>query len=282
MIELDACINQVKQLPPSPELLPKLLDLLGQPNIDGDAIVRLITYDPALTVNVVRLCNSASLGSATPVVKLDEAVVRLGFDQIYRMVAAVSVAKTLRPKRENRSGSEIGLWKHSVASAVAAKLIAQDLGDDPNLVFTATLLHDIGKVILAEAFNDGYAKLVEEVEQNQYSLLESEKRTFGVQHAEIGGRLLARWKFPLNLATGVCFHHHPASARPYERMASYLYLGNLIGHLLGYGCERQALNLVGRADALEILKLDAGGLPRYMLGAQAEFKNVQSLFQIGA
>jgi putative nucleotidyltransferase with HDIG domain len=279
MVELDDCINRVHELPPAPELLPELLRLLSQPNVDNAEIVGLMTYDPALTAKVLQLCNSASFAPATPVVSLSEAVVRLGFEQVYRLVAVVSIAQTLRLKREPRP-HEIGLWRHSVAAAIAARLIAQELGDDRNLVFTAALLHDIGKLILAEAFGDTYAKLVQEVEQNQYWLLETEKRVLGVEHAEVGARLLARWRFPISLATAVCFHHYPESAAPYERLAAYLQLGDLIAYLLGYGCGEQALVLRGRDQALRILRLKADSFPTLMLRAQSEFNAVEALFQI--
>jgi putative nucleotidyltransferase with HDIG domain len=280
MVELDECINRVKVLPPAPELLPELLRLLSQPNVDNGQIVRLMSYDPALTAKVLQLCNSASIGSASPVVNLNEAVVRLGFEQVYRLVAVVSISQTLRVRKDPHAAQENGIWKHSVATAVASKLIAQELDEDRNVAFTAALLHDIGKLILAEAFGDTYSKLVQEVESNQYSLLETEKRVLGVEHAEIGGRLLARWKFPINIATPVCFHHSPSSAAPYQRLAAQLHLGNLIAYLLGFGCGHQALALRGRDQALQILGLKGEALASLMLRTQSEITTVQNLFQI--
>ena len=277
MIELDAYIDRVKKLPPAPQLLPELLNLLNQPDIDSERIVRLVTYDPSLTANVLQLCNSASMGSSSPVVHLDEAVVRLGFEQVYRLVAATVGARTLR----RQSGDSSQLWKHSVTTAVAAQLMARDLGDDSNLIFTAALLHDIGKIILSDGMEEIYSKLVKEVEQNHFSLIEAEKRVLGVQHSEIGGRLMARWKFPLNLVTAVWFHHYPAAARPYERTAAYIYLGNLIAHLVGYGSGYQALGIEARAEALSILKLDGNSLPRYMNATFEEFASIQNFFKAG-
>lgn len=277
MMELDAYIDRVKKLPPAPQLLPELLHLLNQPDIDSDRIVRLITYDPSLTASVLQLCNSASLGSASPVVHLDEAVVRLGFDQVYRLVAATVGARTL--KRHNDEANL--LWRHSVTAAVAAQIMARELGDDPNLVFTAALLHDIGKIILSDGMEETYSKLVQEVEVNHYSLIEAEKRVLGVEHSEIGGRLMARWKFPLNLVTAVWFHHYPAAAKPYERSAAYIYLGNLIAHLVGFGSGYQAIGVQARAEALSILKLNGDSLPKYMKATYEEFEVIHSFFKAG-
>lgn len=279
MVELDAYISRVKQLPTAPELLPELINLLGQPNVDSSRVVRLITYDPALTANVLQLCNNSVFASATPVVHLDEAVVRLGFEQIYRLVAAILGARALTAKQKMVNMDPNQLWRHSVTTAVAAQLIARDNDDDPNLIFTAGLLHDIGKIIISQGSEEAYSKLIEEVEMNQYSLLEAEKRVLGVEHSEIGGRLMARWKFPLKLVSAVWFHHHPAAAQPHQRLAAYVYLGNLIAYLLGYGYGHQALALRGRSEALDILKLDPDSLPRYMMETYAEFSAIQRLCQ---
>ena len=281
MVELDNYINQVKKLPPAPHLLPELLSLLNQPNVDSGRIVQLITYDPSLTASVLQLCNSAALASATPVASLEEAVVRLGFEQVYRLVAAALGARTLDHEPNASGGGGSQLWKHSVATAVAAQTIARDLGDDPNLVFTAALLHDIGKIILSDGLGETYSKLIAEVETNQYSLLEAEKRVLGAQHSEIGGRLLARWRFPLHLVSAVWFHHHPAAAQPHQRLAAFVYLGNLMAYLIGYGYGHHALTLRGRDEALSILKLNGDALPRYMLATYAEVAAIQGLFRTG-
>ena len=100
----------------------------------------------------------------------------------------------------------------------------------------------------------------------------------GVQHAEIGGRLLARWKFPANLVSAVWFHHQPSAAKPFEKLASFVYLGNMIAHFLGFGFGHQAFALRGRADALEILEFTSDDLARYMIKTLEKFAEVQKLF----
>jgi putative nucleotidyltransferase with HDIG domain len=174
------------------------------------------------------------------------------------------------------------LWKHSVTTAVAAQLIASKVGDDQNVAFTAGLLHDIGKVILSNALEHTYAKLVEETEINQTALLETEKKLLGVHHAEIGGRLLARWKFPAPLVAAVWFHHLPRGAKPHDRLASCVYLADLISHFLGHGYGHQAFALRGRAEALEILELKPEDLPFLMIQTVENFHTVEALFQVGA
>jgi putative nucleotidyltransferase with HDIG domain len=158
--------------------------------------------------------------------------------------------------------------------------MAGDQGDDENIVFTAALLHDIGKIVLSEALEQVYGKLVEETQDEQHSLLEAEKNLLGVHHAEIGGRLLSRWKFPPSLVSAVWFHHNPAGAKPHDRLASYVYLGNMVAYFIGHGYGHQAFALRGRAEALEILGLASESLPKYMIRTLESYDAVQALFKI--
>jgi putative nucleotidyltransferase with HDIG domain len=278
MQELDDYINKVKHLPPAPVVLPQLLPLLNQPDIDCSRVAEVITYDQSLTAAVIQTCNSAYFAGRSPVEDIQEAIQRLGFREVYQIVLAVSGARVLGPAQKGYGIAEGELWRHAVCTAVAAQLMAEDKGENTSVVFTAALMHDVGKLVLAGALESIYAKVVEETELNQYSLLETEKKLLGVQHAEVGGRLLARWKFPANLVSAVWFHHQPEAAKPHERLASYVYLGNMIAHFMGYGFGHQAFALRGRAEALEILGLTADDLARYMMKTLEKFEEVQKLF----
>ncbi len=275
-------IDSAKNLPPAPGVLPKLLVLLHQPDIDSGKVIDLVSYDPSLTASVLRLCNSAYFGAAKPADDLHEAIMRIGFNQAYQITAAACGARALTPPQKGY-GIETGeLWKHSVATAEAAQLMAKDLGEDENVVFTAALLHDIGKIVLAQSLEDSYARIIEETETHQYTLLETEKKLLGAHHGEVGGTLLARWKFPGNLVAAVWFHHQPSAAKPYERLASFVYLGNLIAHFMGHGYGHQAFALRGRAEALDLLGLSPDSLPRYMIKTFEQLNAVESLFHVNA
>src|SRR3974390_1262073 len=93
MRAVDDYINKVSSLPPVPKVVLELMHLLQRPNVDSGRVVKLISLEPSLTANVLRLCNSAWLAVATPTTDLQEAVTRLGFQQIYQLVAAASGAR---------------------------------------------------------------------------------------------------------------------------------------------------------------------------------------------
>lgn len=274
---LDACIDRVTTLPPAPVIVPQLLHVLNQPDVDSSHVVELIACDPALTAAVLRLCNSAFFASVTPATDLSEAIIRIGFERVYEFVVAILGSRSMRPPQKGYGIDEGELWQHSVATALAARCMARVHGADENLVFTAAILHDIGKIVLAQALEQNYGKLIAEIQINQASLLESEATILGVQHAEIGGRLLARWNFPDELVSAVWHHHDPAAAVGHERLASFVYLGNMIAHFMGFGYGHQALALRGRAEALSFVGMQPQELPHYMIETFSQFHEMQVL-----
>jgi putative nucleotidyltransferase with HDIG domain len=265
MQTVDDYIKSVTTLPPAPRVLTKLLELLAEPDAEPSQVVELVTYDPALTGKVLQRCNSAAGGLAEPVCNLDEAVMRVGFNEIYRFVAEV-VGKGALGEAQPGYGISAGeLWEHSVVSAMGARAIAAKLQEDQNVAFTAALLHDIGKLVLSSYLNQTGSVAIEENVNSGHAFLEAEKTLLGVDHAEVGGRLLEHWSFPAGFSNAIRFHHDPLKARPDERLASLVYLGDLIAHFLGYSYGFQTHAVRGRTDALDILGLNAQDVEGFIL-----------------
>lgn len=280
MTRLDEYLNGLRQLPPAPRVIPELLALLREDDVDSARVVAVIGYDPGLTASVLQLCNSAYFGLATPASDLGEAVTRLGFNPIFRMVVSVVGARTLNPEQKGYGIGKGELWKHSLASAVAAQLVARKVGESESLVYTAALLHDIGKIALNTALERVYGKVIEETERNRLSLIDSEKALLGMQHAEIGARLLSRWHFPESLVEAVGQHHSPEAADAHRRLAALVYVGNMLSHFMGYGCGDLPFALHGRAEALDILELKPDALPHFMIETFEKIAMIDSLFRV--
>jgi len=280
MQAIDDYINNVRSLPPAPRVVPELIRLLNQPDVDSSKIVTIVSYDPSLTANVLRVCNSAFYAAATPISDLQEAVTRLGFQQVYKLVTASTGARMLSPPQFGYGLESGELWKHSVAAAVAAQLIARKVGEDENLAFTATLLHDIGKIVLSGSMDGAYTKIIKETENSAQSLLDAEKKILGVNHAEVGGRLLNRWNFPANITTAVACHHAPKSAGSHQRLAAQVYLGNMISYFMGHGYGHVPFAIRGRGEVLAVLNLEPESIPQFMLEAFDQMHIVEALFAI--
>jgi putative nucleotidyltransferase with HDIG domain len=215
-------------------LLVELLGLFKEPDRDVDRVVELVSLDPSITAELLRRCNSAFLSGAEPASDMFEAVSRLGFYEVYTVVAAMfgASAKAI----PGAAGAvDVGqLWRHSVTTAVAASVVAEEIGDPTSPAFTAGLLHDIGKLIFASVERAKYGEWLEAVKSRADSIVAAERGAYGTDHAEIGGRLMARWNLPPEVASAIQFHHTPTvdAANPFQRSAATICLGNWIAHHL--------------------------------------------------
>lgn len=145
---LDDYIHRAHHLVPAPAVLPQLLPLLNQPDVDTSRVVELISYSQTVTANVLRICNSAFYSRGTPIDSLAMAVTRIGFRQIYEIVVSVISAATLARPQKGYGVEGNEMWCHSVTSAIAAQIIAREAQLDEQVVFTAAILHDVGKIVL--------------------------------------------------------------------------------------------------------------------------------------
>jgi len=280
MYTLDDYINRAHYLVPAPQILPQLLPLLNQPNIDTSRVVDLISYDQSLTANVLRVCNSAYFSRGTAIDNLQHAVTRIGFRQLYDIVVAIISSVALARPQKGYCVEANELWDHSVTTAVAAQLLAKDVHLDQQVVFTAALLHDVGKIVLSPALEEHRDEVIRETERSGLSALELEMKLLGVNHAEVGGRLLERWKLPDTLIATVRFHHQPGNADNETRLAACVYLGNFEAYFMGHGYGYHALDLKARDEALKILGVSPERLPQYMNECLETLTRVKALYNL--
>lgn len=279
MQALDKFINEVKTLPPAQPVLSELIVALNEDDTPAARVVDLIAVDPALTAKVLQRCNAAAFGLNHPVVDLPEGVTQLGFDTIFRLVTVVIGEGLLNAEQPGYGIGLGGLWEHSVATAVASRVIARDLGGNENLAFTAGLLHDIGKLVLGVFLEGSMPALLANIRRSGLTFLEAEQSILGVQHAEVGGRVLARWNFPENFVSAVSHHHNPAQARPHQQLAAYVHLGNTIAHYLGRAQGFDSFVMNPEADALEILELTPAEMATLVAETDAALEQFNMLLQ---
>lgn len=273
MQKLDEFIDRVKTLPPAPRILVQLLVLLQQDNVDTDRIVKLITFDPVLTAKVLQRCNSAAIGLAQRVRDIAHAVIIVGNSEIYRLAASAAAETTLGEAQRGYGIGTGGLWQHSVVASVGARLLALRVGGDENLAFTAALLHDIGKLVLSTALEEQYGIVEVATTESEQSLIEIEKILLGVEHSEIGGRLLQRWSFPPDLVEAVWHHHNPVKSVHYQELAACIHTGDAVAHALGHGYQKKPVE--PRPEALRLLTITEEDFRQVVSQTEASLKNLK-------
>jgi putative nucleotidyltransferase with HDIG domain len=244
-------LESVKDLPTSPQVLPKLLEVLQNENSDIEAAGDLITFEPALTARLLKYCNSAFFAGAEPVASVPEAIGRVGFDAIYLLMttACGNEAFALPPGCGLDSSQ---LWKHSLLTAFGAKFVAEATGGDSNMLFTAGLLHDVGRVVLAKTKGVEYGQLLARAEREKLPATYWEKSAYGFTHAEVSACMMQKWHFPARIGKCVRYHHQPQEAGDGRTDAACVYLGNLLAHTIG---EPAASNEIPRAELDQVMEL---------------------------
>jgi putative nucleotidyltransferase with HDIG domain len=229
---LDAYIESIEHLPPTPTLMVKLIELFRQPGADVDEIVTLLRQDPALSVEVLRRCNSAYFAQDNPVMDINEAVFRMGFHEVYQMTVALSGTRALTPGEKVPGFSAEALQRHSNITAIAAGALALDADESEGIAFTAGLLHDVGKLVLALGERERYVAVLEECRDSGASLSETEKMIFGFNHDEIGARLLQRWGVPVEVVMPALGHNDPQPKGDWHKFVALTNMGSRMANFI--------------------------------------------------
>jgi putative nucleotidyltransferase with HDIG domain len=281
MDKADQYIEKVSDLPPAPTIAVELLGLFSDPDHDIDRVVELISLDPALTVALLKRCNSAAFSGSETATDMFEAVIRLGLYEVQCVVATLVGARAMSLGKAKGGVDAGNLWRHSVVTAVAAAALAKRLQEAEATAFTAGLLHDIGKLVFASVESSTYADLVGQAGTSGPRLAEAEQMAFGVSHASVGARLLTRWGVPDNVAGATMHHHGYANLNePFSQLAATVSLASDLAHQMASQNGAKPDLLSSRTDALMLFKLTADDVPALISQTQNDLNKVQGLFQM--
>ena len=283
MIRAEDIVERVEKITPVSGTLARLLEVVENPDSSVSDVVEVIQYDPAITGELLKLCNSAAFGLARKVHSVHEAVCYLGTRKVMQLVVAIYGNAVLSGEQRGY-GLEPGiLWKHSVAVALAASHLAhQTMPEEGGVAFTAGLLHDIGKVVLNEYVGREFAEIVRRVSEQGLSFAEAESQVLGFSHAEIGARLAERWSLPEPLVRAIRWHHEPQALDPPDVLVDTVYLADSVCMMLGIGLGTDGLNYRADAEVLHRRGLRLGQLEICAANLIGELKDVEYLFSIGA
>jgi putative nucleotidyltransferase with HDIG domain len=211
MICSNDVIKSVLALPSLPAVVSDLLAIMEQDDFDMHVLASKITLDQALTAKTLRLANSSFYGLQSKVTTIAQAGSVLGFHSIRTLVTACSVIASFSAHGSGAFDFK-AFWRHSIASAVCARVIAPHLQVNPDSAFIAGLLHDLGTLVLATRFSHDYQRVLAWQHEHDCFISVAEQAVFGTDHAAIGAALAAHWKFPEDIQEAVAGHHFAGQA----------------------------------------------------------------------
>jgi putative nucleotidyltransferase with HDIG domain len=233
-----------------------------------------IGTDPALSARIIRTVNAAAYGLRRKATRLIDATTLLGVKRVRNLAIASLVCDLFR------SGYRFGLydrqrlWQHMVGVAIGSRCIASAVGQaDPEEVFLAGLLHDIGIILEDQYAHDSFLKVVTSASSAE-AFHETEQRILGFDHTELGERVAALWSFPDSVVDAIANHHNADEYRgPSERVVLAVALANRLCTDLGVTATGFSSAPVLSPSVLERLGVQEDDLPVFADDLQAELSS---------
>jgi len=202
----------IARLPAFSPIAVRLLTVLADDPTSFKEVSRLISLDPVLAGEVLRLANSGLYGRRFEVRSILNAIAMLGIGKLTQIAVTAILWRGL-PTRPAPFVRE--WWRHSIAAALVARQTSKDLNTD--FSYTGALLHGVGQLALFMDAPMDYPNLVERAYTDGFDLLERERDIFGVDHAGLGGLILESWGLPESFPDSAAKHHDPGARGPLVR-----------------------------------------------------------------
>lgn len=206
----------VDKMPSLSTTVSKVLEICSRPDTVPNDLNRVISLDPVLAGQVLKLINSAYYSLMNKVTSLTRAIIMLGLNTVKNLALSTAIIRSVSQAKKSRALPIRAFWAHSIAVGVMAKLLAAGRGlslAEREEYFVAGLLHDLGKIPIG----DEYTEVLARVETAQEPLVTVEQQVLGLDHEEVGAMIATRWKLNAVLTDAICHHHAPELAAAAHR-----------------------------------------------------------------
>ncbi len=253
MISLNDIVEKIDLLAPIPAIATQIITRSADPDSSLSEIADLVVNDPALTANLLKICNSAYFGLPRKVESVKDAVSWVGLDQIVELVLTNSVSANFSKGLEGYGLGEGELWRHAVTSAHIAKSLAHRFGVSQNkhLIYTTALLKDIGKLILGRFVAFSFEKINILVHSQGYSFNDAEKNVIGMNHEELGAMVGQKWSFSEKQIYIIRHHHLTDESARQDLETTLIYLADIICMMMGICTGTDGLSYRFYSDVLK-------------------------------
>lgn len=221
-------------LPYSPVLLTTLYSQTGQTSSTPlDEIADTLSRDQGLTAKVLTMANSAFYGLQQEVTTVPRAIAVLGLNEVRSLVLAVGVKALTQNKNFPKEFAVSDYWQHQLTVAIIARHLAPLMGGvDGDNLFTAGVLHDLGKLLTALHRADDWRAVDALTREHRVSYSEAEEDYWGIEHGMLGSMVLGSWNLPEEITEPVNWHHAPMHSPNHRREALVLCVADAMAHVI--------------------------------------------------
>ncbi|MCD6319697.1 MAG: HDOD domain-containing protein [Candidatus Desulfofervidaceae bacterium] len=276
-VTLRLLLQKISQLKPMSKTMQRVLSVIESDPFSIEEIKKEIYQDQALTVNILKICNSPYYGFAQRVANLSQGIVLLGLNTVKRILLSLSFKNILTPSINGYSLKQGEFFKHALGCAFMAELIAKEKQyPEPEIVFTAGLLHDVGKIILDQVAADKFHLVMRKVLKEKMSFLDAEKETLGYTHPQVGEMVAKQWHLPEVLIEAIAYHHTPEQRQEAPAVVAMVHIADAICRLVGIGCGAAGLTNPIHPQALTLLKLKGPEIDSFIEKVPEIIKQIQT------
>jgi HD-like signal output (HDOD) protein len=260
----EALVNKSLELVSPPTTYSHINDLMNSPNSSADDISAIINVDPALTARLLKIVNSPFYGFPSQINTISRAITIIGTRELTHLVLATSVINAFKGIPASLINMD-EFWRHSLACAIASKLIAIHCGyRAAERFFISGLLHNIGSLVLYQAVPELAREAINSAKFGNGAIYDAEKHVMGFDHTEVGQALVKAWRLPDSLDDVVRYHHTPSQAQEFPKEVAIIHIADIMvsSAELGHSGDNHVPPLDPKA--WELLELDAQVLPEIL------------------
>jgi putative nucleotidyltransferase with HDIG domain len=277
-------ISNIRNLPTPPIVFHQIQKVMNDPKVSAGQVASILGEDPAMSVKVLKLTNSAFYGLAREVDSVKQAVVIVGMEAIKNLVLSASVLDMFKGNDFDHEFQE-KFWRHSLAVAFCGRILARKARErtmvDPDSAFAGGLLHDIGKMVmccfLKKEWDDYKAARAADADSPSF---EVEEKAMGYNHAQVGAILAEQWKLPGKLSDAITYHHHPGMTESGDPLPCFINVSNFLAKHAFY--ENDERHLIGTPDpaALEVVGISEAEFEEYTSALKEEYAKAETFMKM--
>jgi len=212
-----------EDLPTLPVVMTKLIDAINDEKSSAADLTKIMENDPAMSARVLKLANSAFYGLRFKVDNLKRAIVVLGFETVRMLALSTTILDLFTAKKQLAFNPE-DFWVHSLGAGKSAQIISTKIKTEiiPETMFTAGLLHDIGKYCLALTMKEEYKSIVEKSRDKKVPLYKMEKENLSITYCDVNNWLAQKWNLPDTLSAPLTNHNQPENSLNKYPLETYI------------------------------------------------------------
>jgi len=282
--QIKKIIGNIKNLPTPPIVFEQIQKVINDPDTSSADVAGILSEDPAMSIKVLKLTNSAFYGLSREIDSVRHAVTIIGLEAVKNLVLSASVMSMFKADEKNREFHE-DYWRHSLATAVASKMLAKEIKANqtfnPDPAFTSGLIHDIGKMIICGFMREEHQKIQAIVKESpNTSIREIETSILGFDHAILGKQLALQWKLPDRMADTIGYHNRPAEENSSDNYAMLVNLGDCLSHMTFPSEKLGSARIKASAEALSFFNLEMEKLLELKSQLAEEYTKAETFMRI--